>query len=55
MSNLKPKVRQKCECGRTVEAGSVFCSECKASIERKNTRIIGREVASFNKKYLIHS
>jgi len=41
----------KCECGRVAESGSVFCADCKTAIEKKNTKILNRETALYNRKY----
>ena len=53
--NIKQAKRLKCECGKMVAIGSVFCVECRDVIERKNQKILIREVTSFNKKYFVRS
>ena len=40
MSGLRHKASVKCECGKTVAEGSVFCPHCRAEINRKNARTI---------------
>lgn len=51
MVTKSPKV-QKCECGKIVANGSVFCMECKELIEQKNIKVIDKENAVFNKRIL---
>jgi hypothetical protein len=33
----------KCECGQAVSDGSVFCSNCKGEVQKKNAGVIKRE------------
>ena len=49
MSGLRHKVPQKCECGKTVAAGSVFCPHCRAEINRKNAKTIRKEERNYQK------
>jgi len=49
---LKEAKIPKCDCGKGVAAGSVFCDTCKAIIVRENNKIIVKEIIVFNKKYL---
>jgi hypothetical protein len=50
MSVLRQKPKVKCECGKTVSPGSVFCPHCRAEINRKNVKTMKREGRSFRKK-----
>jgi len=50
MSGPRRKVAIKCDCGQTVAAGSVFCPNCKAAIDRKNAKVMKREEGSYHKK-----
>ena len=53
--DVKQAKKPKCECGKLVAIGSVFCAACKDEIERKNHKILVREASSFNKKYFVRS
>lgn len=46
---VRKKVKVKCECGKTVSKGSVFCPYCKAEINRKNAKVIKKEERSYQK------
>ena len=48
MTTKNPK-HQKCECGKIVTPGSVFCLQCKELIEQKNCKVLDKENAEFNK------
>ncbi|MFA6548479.1 MAG: hypothetical protein WCT39_00910 [Candidatus Margulisiibacteriota bacterium] len=50
MSTLRRLHQIKCDCGRIVTEGSVFCLCCRAAIKRKNTKILSREKLLFAKK-----
>ncbi|MFC1571189.1 hypothetical protein ACFL31_01390 [Candidatus Margulisiibacteriota bacterium] len=43
MAVLKRIHRQKCECGRAVIDGSVFCLCCRAAVKRRNIKVLSRE------------
>ena len=45
----KPKALMKCECGQTVVAGSVFCPQCKARIQKKNAIMIKKAEQKYQK------
>ena len=40
----------KCECGKTVSKGSVFCPHCRAEINRKNVKTMKKGEYNFQKK-----
>ncbi|MFH1347689.1 MAG: hypothetical protein ABIH22_03260 [Candidatus Margulisiibacteriota bacterium] len=46
----KPKVLMKCGCGQTVAAGSVFCAQCRAEVNRKNAKVIKKEDNKYQKR-----
>ncbi|MFH1683689.1 MAG: hypothetical protein ABIA67_02270 [Candidatus Margulisiibacteriota bacterium] len=46
----KAKVSKKCECGQTVAIGSVFCSRCRAEVNRKNAKVIKKEDNKYQKR-----
>jgi hypothetical protein len=46
---VRRKASLKCECGRTVSKGSVFCPHCKAAIKRKNVRTMEREERNYQR------
>lgn len=48
--SVRHKVLIKCDCGKTVSKGSVFCPYCKAEINRKNAKVIKKEERSYQKK-----
>jgi hypothetical protein len=50
MSTVRKKVKIKCECGRTVSKGSVFCPHCRAEINRKNVKTMKKEESNYQKK-----
>lgn len=50
MSVKRHKAPIKCDCGKAVSAGSVFCPFCKAAIKRKNARTIKKEDRSYQKR-----
>ncbi len=50
MSGLRHKVSLKCDCGKTVSEGSVFCPFCKAAIKRDNAKMIKNEDRNYQKK-----
>jgi len=43
MIKVRKKAKLKCECGRTVSKGSVFCPHCRAEINRKNVKTMAKE------------
>jgi uncharacterized Zn finger protein (UPF0148 family) len=43
MSLLKKKAKRKCNCGRPVAEGSVFCPHCMAEIQKKNAKMVKSE------------
>lgn len=43
MAALKKKAKKKCNCGRPVAEGSVFCTQCMAEIQKKNAKMVKRE------------
>jgi hypothetical protein len=48
---LKKRIHQiKCDCGKAVAEGSVFCLCCRAAIKRKNIKILSREKLLFTVK-----
>ena len=47
---IRHKALLKCECGKTVSKGSVFCPNCRAKINLKNARVMKREERSYQKK-----
>ena len=47
---LRRKVKLKCTCGRVVSEGSVFCSHCKAEVNRKNAKMMKREDRNYQKE-----
>ena len=49
MRMLKRLNIMKCECGKIVDGGSVFCSDCKAAIERANAKTLINENLVFQK------
>jgi len=49
MNGLRKKVSKKCECGKTVSKGSVFCPHCRAMINRKNVKTMKKEERSYLK------
>jgi len=50
MSGLRYKVPLKCECGKSVAEGSVFCPHCKATIKRKNAKKIKKEESNYQRE-----
>lgn len=46
---VRQKAKIKCECGKTVSKGSVFCPHCRAEINRKNAKTMKKEEKSFQK------
>ena len=50
MRELKRLKRRKCDCGRTVVEGSVFCLWCRAAIKRKNIKILNKDKILFSMK-----
>jgi uncharacterized Zn finger protein (UPF0148 family) len=48
--SVRHKVSLKCECGKTVSEGSVFCPHCRAAIDRKNVRTMKKEERNYQKK-----
>ncbi|MCX5750774.1 MAG: hypothetical protein NT099_03780 [Candidatus Saganbacteria bacterium] len=48
---LKRMKKQKCDCGRPIAEGSVFCLHCRADVKRKNTQLLTRENKLFAEKY----
>jgi hypothetical protein len=49
MSGLRKKVSLKCECGKTVSKGSVFCPHCRAEINRKNVKTMKKVERNYQK------
>ncbi|MFH1826596.1 MAG: hypothetical protein ABH823_04840 [bacterium] len=50
---IKKAKQTKCECGRLVAEGSVFCLLCRATVKRRNAKILVKEqelFATFVKK-----
>lgn len=45
----KPKVLMKCSCGQTVSVGSVFCSCCKAKVQKENAKTIKKKEKKYQK------
>ena len=43
------KASIKCECGKTVSPGSVFCPHCRAAINLKNARVMKKEEHKYQK------
>jgi uncharacterized Zn finger protein (UPF0148 family) len=50
MSGLRYKVLLKCECGKTVSEGSVFCPYCRSEIQKNNDKVIKREEDQYQKR-----
>jgi len=50
--SVRHKVSLKCECGKTVSIGSVFCPHCKAEIQRNNAKMIKKEEKKYQKKII---
>jgi len=48
--SIRHKASMKCECGKTVSKGSVFCPHCRAEINRKNVKTMKKGEYSFQKK-----
>jgi|GEM_PF-2778422 len=42
--------KPKCECGRAVVEGSVYCLCCRAAIKRKNSKILSNDKILFARK-----
>ncbi len=40
---VRKKIKVRCECGKAVAAGSVFCPHCRAEINRKNVKTMAKE------------
>jgi len=47
--SVRHKVSLKCECGKAVAAGSVFCPHCRAEIKRKNVKTMKKEESNYQK------
>ncbi len=52
MSGLRRSNQPKCECGKEIVEGSVFCSYCKAAIERENAKTLVGENNTYQKLLL---
>ena len=46
---IRYKVLVKCECGKAVSPGSVFCPHCRAAINRKNVKVMKKEELRYRK------
>jgi hypothetical protein len=47
---VRHKVLLKCECGKTVSKGSVFCPHCRAEINRKNIKVMKKENRNYQER-----
>jgi uncharacterized Zn finger protein (UPF0148 family) len=50
MGGLRKKVSKKCECGKPVSKGSVFCPDCMAAVNRKNVKTMKNEERNYQKR-----
>ena len=48
--SVRHKAPKKCNCGRTVSEGSVFCSRCRAEIQKKNVNTMKNEKNRFHRE-----
>jgi len=48
--SIRHKASLKCECGKTVAKGSVFCPHCRAEVNRANVKTMKKEERNYQKK-----
>ncbi|OGC22192.1 hypothetical protein A2291_01180 [candidate division WOR-1 bacterium RIFOXYB2_FULL_42_35] len=52
IKGLRQKASSKCSCGQPASDGSVFCSTCKAEVNRKNVITLKNEDRRYQKEVM---